>query len=197
MADRADITPELCRQLLRYEPETGKLFWKPRDVDMFVDGRFPASRAANAWNSKWAGREALACLDSKGYKSGHILRVRTSAHRAGWAVYYGVWPSLHIDHINGDRTDNRIENLRVVSCAENQRNQKRHSNNTSGVCGVWFDKRRFRWMAEIMVDYRKVHLGAFGDLEAATKARMEAEKFYKFHANHGTPTFTKHSPATP
>lgn len=94
-------------------------------------------------------------------------------------------PQEQIDHINHIRTDNRIVNLRKASNTENSRNASIGSNNTSGAVGVWFEKRRNAWVAEIKVDRRKIHIGQFDTFDAAVAARKAAEVEFGFHENHG------------
>lgn len=174
---------ELLRKLLRYEPETGKLFWKERSVDMFSDGKQTAEHNCASWNEKYAGKEAFTAGD-RGYKQGLILGRNYKAHRVIWALVNGEWPD-NIDHINGIRDDNRIDNLRSVSQAENNRNAKRRSNNTSGVCGVHWYKRGNKWVAQIRADGNIKHLGYFTDFDDAVAARKEAEIEHGYHENHG------------
>lgn len=99
------MTPFELRQLVEYDPETGSLIWKQRDGNARL-------------NSKLAGKPAFAQL-SDGYLTGRIKGKNYKAHRIAWAVAYGEWPQGQIDHINGDRSDNRLPNLRVVSNSEN------------------------------------------------------------------------------
>lgn len=81
---------------------------------------------------------------------------------------------LQVDHIDGDPKNNRRSNLRLCSCADNQKNQRRHSNNTSGFKGVHWNKQRKRWRAEIMINRRTVHLGYFDTPEQASAAYQDA-----------------------
>jgi hypothetical protein len=150
MADKPDITPELCRQLLRYEPETGKLFWKARPASFFAHsfnrwgGIKTAETNALIWNRKYAGKEAFTA-NSRGYRTGRMFDWQYFAHRVIWAIVYGEWPvvGMDIDHINGDKSDNRIANLRCVSHQENGQNAKRPNNNTSGRIGVSYNRRLY------------------------------------------------------
>lgn len=98
-------TPELLRKLLRYEPDTGKLYWRERTPDMFEDGRMTARQKCRVWNGKFVGREALKSVTSFGYKFGEINGCRHRAHRVIWAISNGEWPTNQIDHINGDMAD--------------------------------------------------------------------------------------------
>ena len=89
--------------------------------------------------------------------------------------------------------NNRIDNLRDVDHVTNGRNQRTPTNNTSGVCGVYQDRRRGKegkWIARIKVDYKAIHLGSFDTLEAASSTRKEAEIKYGFHENHGRESIT-------
>lgn len=176
MAERADITPELCRQLLRYEPESGKLYWRPRPREMFG-----TLRSHRTWNTRFAGQEAFTAT-SRGYRVGCIEYVMVKAHRVAWAIHFGEWPDV-IDHINGDPADNRIRNLRSVPQTENLTNLARRSTNVSGVTGVY--RAGNRWSAEIKMAGQKRFLGNFRTLEAAAAARHEAEVEMGFHPNHG------------
>ena len=106
-----------------------------------------------------------------GYRYLTVDQRDIGAHRFVWAVGTGAWPKGHIDHINGIRNDNRFCNLREATQAEN--NQNHHgmrSNNTSGVKGVHFDKKRGKWLAQISANRKHVHLGRFDTIEQATEA---------------------------
>ena len=120
MADKADITPAMLRQLLDYDPETGLFVWRPRDASWFTDAMRTADQQARGWNTTFAGKSALTHR-KKGYLQGVILGCGFSAHRVALAIQYGHWPK-YIDHINGVPSDNRICNLRDVTSKENQRN---------------------------------------------------------------------------
>jgi len=173
------IEIEMLRKLLAYNPDTGSLIWMTRPHDMFPnDGR------ARQWNSCHAGKEAFTAITG-GYRHGLVLRKSYRAHRVIWAMHYGEWPKDQIDHINGDRSDNRIANLRGVSNTENQKNAAIRRNNTSGVTGVSWDRATEKWVANITVDRLGVKLGYFSDFDAAVASRKLAEAEYGFHANHG------------
>lgn len=171
--------PELLRKLLRYEPETGKLFWRKRPPEMF-------GRRANflAWNKRWAGKAAFTAY-RQGYHQGRVLSQNLVAHRVIWALHTGAWPEHQIDHINGNRADNRWRNLRAVTSAENMRNKRQRSNNTSGVTGVSWAKEKRKWLADIRVNGKQIHIGRFDQKADAIAARKAAEKQYGFHPNHG------------
>jgi len=173
-------TPEQLRQLLRYEPDTGKLFWLPRP-----ESTFPAPRYGRSWNTKYGNREAFATTN-KGYKQGVIYKTHYFAHRVAYAIYYGRWPDKTIDHINGDSSDNRIINLRCVSPSVNLRNQKRRSTNTSGHTGVCGCRRSGGWQAYICIAGQRKSLGVYLNIEDAIAARKAAEEGHGFTERHGT-----------
>ena len=183
MATKPFPTPEHLRQLLRYEPETGKLFWRERTPDMFQDGKHSAAHICARWNSKFGGKEAFTA-SSRGYRVGAIWGQNILAHRAAWAIYYGAWPSKWLDHINGNPSDNRIENLRDVEHAENMRNTRRRGDNTSGVTGVYWLEEKNKWGAFIK-SHKIIALGRYETFGEAVAARKAAEKVLGYHQNHG------------
>lgn len=165
-------SPELLRQLLRYEPDTGKLYWKERDNPK-------KSNAQNTWNKRWSGKLALDYIDpSNGYRVGQLMGRKVYAHRVILAIYSGKHPE-EVDHINGNRADNKIKNLRACNRLENCKNLKKPKHNTSGHVGV--GKKGNGWRARIF----DIHLGTFNSLDEAIAARKEAEAKYGFHPNHG------------
>lgn len=85
---------------------------------------------------------------------------------------------LQTDHINHNKLDNRKENLRSVTNQENHFNRPVDSNNTSGYKGVSWDKSRSKWVASITKDDRNIHLGRFGNILDAVRARKDGEKIY-------------------
>lgn len=183
MAKKPIPTPERVRQLLRYDPVTGKLFWRPRPLSAFTDGGHTAAHTCAKWNARWADKEAFTARN-RGYFVGAVDGVNLPAHRVAWAIYRGSWPSQFIDHINGNPSDNRIENLRDVSHSDNHRNSSRRSDNTSGVTGVYWATSKQKWAAYIRAD-KTLALGRFDTFAEAVAARKAAEKVLGYHANHG------------
>lgn len=180
---RNEISPELVRDLLRYDPESGKLFWRPRTPALFGGDAARARTSADAWNARFAGKEAFTAT-SNGYRQGGIANIIFRAHQVIWAICYGDWPH-GVDHINGDRADNRLINLREVSQADNMRNRRRGKNNSSGVVGVYWNSQISQWIAQICVDGSRSTLGCFDRIEEAASARKAAEVESGFHLNHG------------
>lgn len=178
MKDRP--SPAILRQLLRYDPKTGKLFWLRRDRSFFDHDRH-----CNIWNARYADKEAFTAHGQGGVRHGTIFSVMYLAHHVAWALHYGSWPSENIDHENGKRWDNRPENLRLADHMENAKNQKLHKNNKSGTHGVSFNRRLGKWCASITVNYKKTHIGVFENIEDAKMARLVAQSNAGFHKNHG------------
>lgn len=181
MATKPLPSPEVLRQLLRYEPETGKLFWKERSPEWFAqDWR------CRQWNARYARQETFNTVyGKKGYLQGCIHSVAYMAHRVVYCLHFGDPGIFQIDHLNGDRADNRLENLRCVTGGENSKNRGLYRNNSSGRIGVYFDNNAKMWRASIKARGHTHHLGCFLAFEDACAARAAAEKDHGFHANHG------------
>ena len=185
MANKDIPTPEELRKLLRYDPETGKLFWRERTPDVFKDGKHSAESVCNQWNGRNAGKEAFTTDNGHGYRQGSIFNRLYFAHRVIWAMTHNEWPEYEIDHKQGVRHDNRISELRAVDPSENRKNKKLHKNNTSGYMGVYWYPNSLKWCAQIKVNGRRVHLGYYAQKDDAIAARKAAEVKYGFHPNHG------------
>lgn len=130
----------------------------------------------------------------KGDKAGYVntigyVAIRVDgklhlAHRLAWVYEHGYMPK-EVDHINHNRADNSISNLREVDRLSNNRNQSIKPSNTSGTTGVYWSKDRNKWVAQISVNDKIIGLGRFIEKDDAIKARKEAEVKYGFHENHG------------
>lgn len=178
MASEIDL--KVLRELLVCDAEAGTLTWKARPRELF-----PHGYGFLVWNRRYANKAGFETKNAQGYLCSSIFGKKFQAHRVIWALHYGEWPSLPIDHINGITTDNRISNLRSVSLSENQRNVRLGKNNTSGTCGVTPAKRANKWRAQITVNRKQIHLGTFDLLADAISARKSAEAEHGFHPNHG------------
>ena len=153
-----DLTAETLRGLLDYDPETGEFRWR-----VSRGNRIKVGAAAGT-------------VSSNGYVVIRINGMLFKAHRLAWLYTHGMWPDHQIDHINSDKRDNRIKNLRDVSRSVNLQNQtKPPKNNTSGFFGVSWHKRKKRWGAQIKVNGRKQHIGLFDTPEAAHAAYLVAK----------------------
>jgi len=149
----------------------GKLFWKPRpESDFNAVDRSP-EWCARAWNSRYAGEEAFTAVNNRGYYFGSIDGCQYLAHRVVWKMHTGDEPS-QLDHINGDRSDNRIKNLRVATSKENAQN--RTALGASGYKGV-HQKSKSHWIVIIGNDRIS---GFRSDIDAALAYDCEAYKRY-------------------
>ena len=149
---------------LTYDKETGRLVWRYRGVPKF-DTRFA---------EKIAGTKT-----ATGYIHIRFGGKFYLAHRVAWKLVHGSWPNLEIDHINGDKSDNRLHNLRVCTTGENRKNMPKRKNKTSQYVGV--RRSRNRWAVVVDSKYR----GVFKDeSEAAAFARSIYAEL-GFHPNHG------------
>lgn len=108
------------------------------------------------------------------------------AHRIVWFLHYGEQPPEYIDHINGDRTDNRPENLRKACHHTNLANAKRSTRNTSGVKGVHWAKNHNKWVAKVGFKGKQRIAGYFDDIaEAEIAVRQLREQLHGDFTNHG------------
>lgn len=178
-AKKRALCVEVVREVLSYDPHTGEFRWKARPPKYFK-----AERDCSAWNGRYANTIA-GNTAQHGYRALCLFHTLHYAHRLAWAIHYGVWPKNQIDHINHDRTDNRISNLREVTCLENMKNQARVKRNTSGVTGVSHGPRAGTWRAFIRHNYRNITIGVFDSFDEAVSARKTAETRMGFHPNHG------------
>ena len=152
------LTAERLRQVLHYDPETGVFTWKERISIRIVVG-------------KVAG-----VLMKRGYITIGVDGKHHYAHRLAWLYMTGEWPPRTIDHRDRVRTNNRWKNLRLDPDNLNSHNEGTRRNNTSGVPGVNWDKRRGCWVAKICIKRKQIYLGSFGlDLEAAAAAHRAAK----------------------
>lgn len=176
MASDKEINPRIVKELLDHSERDGHLFWRFRDRKWFV-----SDKAFMTWNGKWAGKQGFTADTANGYKQGHIFKRPYYAHRVIWCLHYGSWPDFQVDHINGIRNDNRIENLRQAVNMENGRNRGKQINNTSGYKGVSFYKSRGKFESNICVGGKQIRLGYFLTAEEAHDAYCNAA--VKLHKN--------------
>ena len=154
------LSSRYVKSLLTLEPETGHLLWR------YTRG----SKALCGQRAGW--------IDKDGYRRLRIDGQAYAAHRIVWLIVNGSFPNGEIDHINGVRDDNRIENLRVATRSQNQANRKKNSRGSTGIKGVHFHRRHRKFQAHIGVDGKKIHLGMFA---TADEARLVYEDAAKKH----------------
>ncbi len=157
---RPDLTREQCASLLHYDPENGCIAWK-------VDRR-------GRWGIK-AGMVA-GYIDGEGYRRVRIGLKNHAAHRLAFLLMTGAWPAGVVDHMNGDRTDNRWSNLRDVSNTENLQNLRApYANNRAGFLGV-HGVEGGRYCAQIRAGGVTRHIGIFATPEEAHAAYLAAKR---------------------
>jgi hypothetical protein len=161
------VSVDKLRGLFDVDTLTGTIKWKRRHTNSI-----PASLEAGY-------------LNEKGYISIEVDGKQMSAHRIIWAVHHGSHPTGQIDHINGNRSDNRIGNLRDVTPLENQRNSALDKRNRTGTHGVRWRDDRGAYEVSIRNGGKLIHLGRFADLSVAVAVRKAAEKTAGYHPNHG------------
>lgn len=177
-----ELTKDLLNLIFSYNPDTGGLTHKERPRWMFTEGYKGGETSWRTFNTKSAGKSAT-------IKAGQYARVsvcgkRYSAHRIIWCMVHGEWPD-EVDHINGDRSDNRLSNLRAVSRQGNMRNTCVRKDSATGVTGVSYAKRDDVFIAYIGVGGKTKVLGRFPTVEEAKSCRKAAEAELGYHENHG------------
>ena len=149
-----------------FEYRGGKLYWKKNTRNTFV------------------GDEAGG-LNGEGYVTVGYKHKRLLAHRVIFAMHHGYLPEF-VDHINGDKSDNRIENLRSASMSDNNRNRLANKNNKTGAKNVCWLEKKGKWLVQIMANRKRVVSKCFDDFELAELVAMEARnKYHGSFANHG------------
>ena len=149
----AELTANRLKELISYEPDTGFFRWAKKR---------PRCRVG----------DVTGCLMKTGYICIRVDNTLYTAHRLAWLYMTGAWPQDQIDHVNGNRTDNRWGNLREATNMENAHNRRKRVNNKSGITGV--RRENSKWLAEIKVNYRPMRLGLFDTPEEAEAAYCTA-----------------------
>ena len=149
--------PQEVFDFFRYEPDTGKIYWKKRSGMKGVPG-------------KEAGH-----VNKSGYVEIRLNKTTYQAHRIAWALFHGTTevPAM-LDHINNRGTDNRIKNLRPATAQQNPKNQKLKEGGTSPLKGVSWHKKSQKWQAQIRSDGKSIYLGTYDHQEDAYFAYCEA-----------------------
>ena len=161
---------ERLRELFDYESNTGNLIWKVRP-----ESHFKNQRGCNIFNAMYANKVAGSINKATGYRYISIDNVNYLAHRLTYAYVHGACPfDKQIDHRDGDRLNNRIENLRVCSSSENRHNRGKHCTNTTGFKGVSWQKRCQKFTAAIFINGKRKHLGYFTTAEQAAATYKSA-----------------------
>lgn len=162
-----DLTPQILGEYLSYDPTNGHLTW----IDK------PSTKTV-------IGTRAGSLVTTTGYRSIQIFERNYREHQLIWFFHHAVW-AKYLDHVNHIRDDNRIVNLREVTKAENSRNLSQRKGTITGEQGIWYCRRRKKWVAEITRDRKKVYQKTFTLIADARLARAAALLEHDFHENHG------------
>jgi len=160
------MNQQLLKEYLEYDPETGVFTWLKDSGARKVKG-------------------TLAGVVHNGYLDIQIKCKKYKAHRLAFLFMEGEFPQDQVDHINHVKNDNRWSNLRHSNYSENAKNHPMQKNNTTGIVGVKWDKRKSLWRADIVVNGINIYLGRRKDKFLTICLRKSAELKYGFHANHG------------
>jgi hypothetical protein len=161
------VTQEFIKSVLNYNPETGVFTWKVN-------------------KSKRSKIGHIAGWKDNGYIRIELNGKTYRAHRLAWLYVNGEFPSNLIDHIDGNRSNNKISNLRKATYLENSQNYKTPKTNKSGVKNVSWYKTMKKWVVTLGINGKKKTIGYFDDLELAELVAIEArDKYHMEFANHG------------
>jgi hypothetical protein len=140
-----------------------------------VSARYSYEPATGALTPVSTAREPF--MSDYGYLTVSLYGRTCAVHRLAWLLSYGAWPDKVIDHIDGDKLNNRLANLRDATAAENQQNRHRPSRrNSSGHLGVSWCRYRKRWHAQLTVNGERRLSKFFDDLASAVAAYAEAKR---------------------
>lgn len=168
MSQKENLTQEILKSQLKYNPTTGEFFRIARPKGSSVPmGLIKVKPTEN------------------GYMRIRILGKKYMAHRLAHLYMEGNWPD-QIDHADRDRFNNKWDNLSASSNLDNRKNQSLRQSNNTGVTGVIWNSKRKRYVARVTHNYKQHWLGQFENIEDAIAARKAANIKFKFHKNHGS-----------
>ena len=151
----------MISDLLEYDADTGLFRWKVQRSNACTKGWFPGSKT------------------KVGYYQIRVNNNLIMAHRLAWYLSTGSWPNKFIDHINENKSDNRLSNLREADKSLNQLNQiKANADSLTGHRGVCFDKQSGKFKAQLVVQGKKVLNKLFTNVEEAAKAYLNVKEQY-------------------
>ena len=159
-----NLTPEIVREALDYDHESGVMRWRS-------DGR------------RWKAGDIAGTMNIEGYLSVCVKGFGAKLHQVCWLHFHGYWPTGYVDHINGNKLDNRIANLRDVSNQVNCQNifeprKGKRSGLPLGVILQRAGRTNPNYGAQIKINQKSVHIGSFSTPEAAHEAYLEAKRRY-------------------
>jgi hypothetical protein len=151
------LSQDKLKSLLQYDKDTGYFYWKQNRQKVKI-GNVAGHNAKNGY--------CYIMIDGKSYRS----------HRLVWLYVYGNFPKHQIDHINRNKLDNRLENLREASKEINARNKGLRKTNKSGVTGVYWSKTCGKWIAKISALEKSYTIGRYDNFYDAVKARAAKQE---------------------
>lgn len=164
------ITQDCIKKILHYENTTGIFKWIVKVVGRNIG-------------------DIAGTVNKDGYVQISIKSKLYSAHRLAYIYVHGDQKEdFYIDHINHNRSDNRIENLRACTRSQNCRNQNISKRNKTGFNGVSYRKSIGSYIVQITLNNKNVYLGSYKNIEEAIEVRKAANIKYGFHENHGSKT---------
>lgn len=166
-----NMTQDELKSRLFYNPETGEFTWLNNPL------------APLRWNNRYPGKKAGALM-TIGYILIRINKKPFLAHRLAFLYFYGFMPE-EVDHVDGNRSNNKISNLRAANRSINMKNLCRNTANKSGTTGVRWDDGRKKWAAYIQVNGKSVAPKRFKTRKEAEEYRKQLEQQHGFHENHG------------
>ena len=158
------LTAERLRELLHYDVDAG-IF----------------TRLIRSTNSVQIG-DVAGSINSNGYHKIRVDGVEEFSHHLAWLYVYNVWPKDQIDHIDGNRANNRLVNLREATQSQNLQNQRKaQSDNKSGLLGAYWNKKAKTWFSQIKVNGKSISLGCYDSKEDAHRAYLASKvELHKF-----------------
>lgn len=178
-----ELTREIVRELLHYDPSTGVFTWKARGREWFR-----GERECKSWNNRYAGARAGTV---RKYPTGYqkcevkLLGKDHRAHRLAWLYMTDEPMPEQLDHRDRDATNNAWSNIRASSSMENNRNLSMRKDNSSGVTGVTWNKAAGKWRVTCMLDGKRRHLGYFDGIDEAARVAREFRAAHGFDPMHG------------
>lgn len=164
MANKLNITLDYVLSILNYDEFSGIFKWKHRPINHFT-----SSKAWACWNARYAGTNA-GNKNQNGYIQIKIDKKLYKAHRLAMLIATGIMPEDEVDHIDGDKSNNKISNLRRATKSQNNHNRTAYKTNSSGLKCVSWKHSTKKYFAYIVINNKSKHLGYFDCPAAASFA---------------------------
>lgn len=163
------VTVDLLRHFIDINLSDGSMRWKHRHRH-----HFKSDVSFKGWNTRYAGKPTFKSTDGRGYLRASIQDKDYKAHIVAWALYHSEWPRGEVDHINGNKKDNSLNNLRLATSSQNKMNVSPRIGGSSSHKGVCWVSTRGKWEARITANGKTLRLGYFDDENEAARAYKNA-----------------------